>query len=345
MHIRTSTIPTMLHLIQQRLQGDDVSHDLALLLQHKDYQVQFAFYNQHEAGIGFTESDFIACFHSLPDSLPAVHSIALRERMNDLLHVFNHLAYYQEKYLELISIDEACYQNALHATNTGLKSPLSDSAIEITITIGVGVSGGFNFNSNNFLDFVKSFCQKTPQGFLNTVSHELHHLGFKEQFTMDYSSYRLVDAFIHFFAGEGMAIKFGNQFEGLLTSRLSNLEHTYIPESYQYYLDNAHDIWHKFLDDLDDIFRGKYHNIQEIEELFEVNYFFRDVVIDGIFCPFYLKNPIACYLGADLWGLLYDQLSRDQFFNYLCNPQGVYKALLHHLPPFISSGSTSDTYS
>ncbi|NPE23667.1 hypothetical protein DWB64_17935 [Fusibacter sp. A1] len=93
-------------------------------------------------------------------------------------------------------------------------------------------------------------------------------------------------------------------------------------------MENYDAIIAKFLAHLKEISQGMYSAAGSLEDLFDKEYHFRDVEIDGIIHEFYLRNPISYYLGADIWGLLYDKLERDEFFDMLKNPSGIYERLV-----------------
>lgn len=332
MIIRDSTILKMFEIINRKKMGIDVGYELIELLNHNDYKVQFDFYKNHPSGIAFTIEDFVQMFNNIEnDVLSKDVSIALKHRRKYLESVFRNIEFYMEKYKTIQSITENDLNIAVSKTNLGLIKPINLQRVEFILAIGVGVTGGFNMGDINFLDYIQVIGSRSKQGILNTISHELHHKGFKEQFQIEYNEHRLVDNFIHFFAGEGLAIKFGNNFEGMMTSKLFNCEHTYIKESYNYYLENYQNILTNFKSDLFRIFSGEYSSLEMIENLFDEHYYFRDLEIDGILHKLYLKNPIAYYLGADIWGLIYDRVDISEFFELLQNPDGVYEKLLELL--------------
>lgn len=327
MDYRFSTVEPMLKIIRNHKSGMDVKGALETLLDHDDYQIQFDFFNRHPAGIGFSKRDFMEMFLNIEtyESNDEI-SMALKMRVDDIRHVFNNLEVYESSLGQLKAMTEDDFEMALARTNRGLLTPIDLKGVQVVIAIGIGVSGAFNQGDINFLDYVKSFSQMTKQGFLNTLSHELHHLGYKEQFNRDVSKYRPTDAFLHYFSGEGLAVKFGNNFEGVLTKKNFEGEHTYRDISYGYYMDNKETIHEQFFNDLKGLERVGTHDFADY--LFHERYWNRDVYIDGELKKIYLKNPVAYYLGADIWGLLHDQLDRKDFFNLLSEPDGLCECFL-----------------
>lgn len=127
---------------------------------------------------------------------------------------------------------------------------------------------------------------------------------------------------MYFLSGEGCAVKYGNNFEGILTKKIyGDQEMTINQKSYQYYISNFNTIYDVFKSDIKRIRSGEIKNLDELEKLFMDNYYYRDVVIGGEVHKFYLHNPIAYYFGADIWGLIHDVYGRKMVFELLMNTE------------------------
>ena len=79
-------------------------------------------------------------------------------------------------------------------------------------------------------------------------------------------------------------------------------------------------IYDSFRSDIKKIRSSKINNSDELEELFMDNYYYRDIIINGKIQKFYLRNPIAYYFGADIWGLIHDVYVEKTVFELLTNP-------------------------
>lgn len=322
MNYRYSTLEPMVEIMKNHKKGKDIKSTLEELLEHDDYKVQFDFFNNHPAGIAFTKEEFVDMFLNVEEYKPKDNtSLALIHRQKDLKWAFENLDAIEETIKMVNSISDQDFEAILDRVNFALRTPIDASEVQLVVAIGIGVTGAFNQGNINFFDLKKICADGLKQGFLNTLVHELHHLGYKEQFRIDYENVRPVDAFIHFFSGEGLAVKFGNNFEGVLTKKYYDLEHTTVKDSYNYYMKHSDRIIKQFIDDLKTLETG---NMDDADRIFHENYWQRDVVVNGVLKPFYLKNPVAYYLGADIWGMIFDQLGKDKMFEYLECPDGLY---------------------
>lgn len=337
MEISKSTILKTLDIIDRFNNGENVRNDLSEILEHEDYKVQFEFFQNHEANISFTKEEYIDFFMNVRNIDPnCISSKALRYRIDDLIHIMDNVEYFQAVYKKLDNINDIALVEALNKAKFGLPDNVDLGYVKLIFAIGIGVTGGFSYKNFTFYDLKVTVENKTIQGIINTIAHELHHRGYKLLFqNLDKSEMEKSKdcTLVHFLSGEGCAVKYGNNFEGVLTKKIyESQEVTINRKSYQYYISNFNTIYDVFRSDIKKIRSGKIKNIDELEELFMANYYYRDVMIDGKINKFYLHNPIAYYFGADIWGLIHDVYGRKTVFEILTNPRQFFeyynKALL-----------------
>jgi len=337
MEISKSTILRMLDIMDRFNKGENIKNDLSKLLDHEDYRIQFEFYQKHWANIGFTKEDYIEFFMNIRKIEPSnVSSKALRYRIDDLLYIMDNVNHFKEVYNKLDRIDDKAILKALNKAKYGLPDNIDLGDIKLVFAVGVGVTGGFRYKNYTYYDLKVTVENKTIQGIINTIAHEIYHIGYNKVFrNLDKNGMEKYkdSTLVHLLSQEGCAVKYGNNMEGVLTKKIyKNQESTIQHQSYQYYISNFDMIYDTFRNDIRNIRVGKTKNLHELEELFEKNYLNRDVKIDGKIHKFYLRNPLTYYLGADIWGLIHDIYGRETVFELLMNPKHFFeyynKALL-----------------
>lgn len=330
--ISKETILPMLDLIDEFNQGKDVAYELTQLLEHEDYQIEIERYNAHQEGIGFTKKDYIDFFMNIKKlSSYEGASKALRYREKDLLHIINNVDYYREVYNRIADFKEDDVRKAIKKSKVGLPDKVKLDDIRIIFSIGLGVSGGWIHKNYSHYDLKVVISEKSQLGLLNTIAHECHHIGlnkYMEHIDFDSFSDNLDAVFFLYFSGEGTAVKYCNNYRGILTKKLYiNEESSVNSKSYDYFISNFDVIYKNFREDIYALLTHKITCIKEVGELFSNNYFYRDVEINGNLIENYLWQPIAYFLGAEIWGLIHDIYGREKVFELLHNPR---EFLLHY---------------
>jgi hypothetical protein len=320
----------MLDIMERFNVGDDVTEDLGRLLEHEDYQIELERYKNHLARIGFTKEDYIEYFINIRNtSVNTISSKGLKYRVNDLLYIIDNVDYYRGVYNRIEKFDESYVLNALEKTRLGLPDDIKLNDIRIIFSIGLGVSGGWIYKNYTHFDLKVVIDKKTEQGLLNTIAHECHHMGYNKMFEgiLENELKEPMDSTLMFYlSGEGTAIKYCNNFEGVLTNKIYEDEEISINRiSYDYYRSNFDDIYHIFKLDIEALRTGKIKDIKEFEDLFMNHYFYRDVEIDGKLNENYLGQPVAYHFGADVWGIIHDTYGREKVFDLLRNPSQIFK--------------------
>lgn len=320
----------MLDIMEKFNAGNDVRQELSELLEHEDYQIELERYQNHPYDIGFTKEEYIDYFINIRNiDVNSIASKALKYRVDDLLYILDNVDYYRTVYQKVKGIDEELVLKAIEKARFGLPDNIELNDIRIIFTIGLGMSGGWIYKNNTHYDLKIVVDDKTTGGLLNTIAHECHHMGYNQIFE-NYHYTELdnpIDStIILYLSGEGTAIKYCNNFEGELTSKIYSDEvMSVIMTSYNYYLSNFDIIYQKFKSDINALRSGEITNLKEFEEIFTKHYFYRDVEIDGKLVENYLLQPVAYFLGADIWGLIHDTYGREKVFELLENPKHFFK--------------------
>lgn len=315
----------MLDIMERFNKGEDIRIDLRVLLDHEDYKIQFGFFADHWANIGFTKEEYIEFFVNIRNIRPeSVTSNALKYRINDLLHIMDNIDYYREIYYRISCINKNALQEAIRKAKLGLVEEISFSDIKLIFAIGLGVTGGFRYKKYAFFDLKNTLGSKSNQGVINTIAHELYHVGYYTLYggADEVKQDKNKDYMLAYLLGqEGCAVKYANNVEGILTKKIyESQEQTIEQQSYDYYLFNFEKIYTRFKNDIKDIRSSDLVNYEDIEDIFIRNYLNRDVIINGELKKFYLRNPLTYYLGADIWGVIHDVFGRDMVRNLLIDP-------------------------
>lgn len=323
MQLSHQCIPIMLDIMDRHNNGEDVTRDLNQLLDHEDYVIQFEFFNNHHANIGFTKEEYINFFKNIntitPDDLS---SKALSMRINDIKHIKTNTGYYRMVYNKVKAIDENHLNKAVEWVNNGLPEPIDATNIKQIVAIGLGVTGGFNYKHHCFYDLKVTCSDKSTQGILHTIAHEMYHEGFKANFSgkVDFLQCTPAGYLAYLLSQKGLAVKHGNNFEGILTKRIRHDDEMTVNQvSYDYYIKNFTSIYSGFQNDM--VMLQSINSItkEEVEDLFVKHYLYRDVMIDGQMRKFYLRNPITYHLGADIWGVIYDMYGKEKIADIMLN--------------------------
>lgn len=324
--VSNSTILPMLNIMEKFNAGHDIRQELSDLLEHEDYQIELDRYQNHPFDIGFTKEEYIDYFINIRDiDINKIASKALKYRVDDLLYILENVDYYRTVYQKVEKIDENLVFRALEKARFGLPDDIEVNDIRIIFSIGLGLSGGWIYKNNTHYDLKIVVGDKTTGGLLNTIAHECHHMGYNQIFE-NYHPTELdcpIDStLILYLSGEGTAIKYCNNFEGVLTSKIYCDEAmSVIMASYNYYLSNFDIIYQIFKSDINALRSGEITDMKEFEERFTKHYFYRDVEVDGKLVENYLLQPVAYFLGADIWGLIHDTYGREKVFELLKNPR------------------------
>lgn len=204
LHVHASTIEPMLDLIDRFNAGQDVTKDLSELLDHPDYKIEIERYQNHEAQIGFTKEDFMAVFLNIRNIKACdISSKALRYRLKDLKHVMDYTAHYR---FVLNRIKEIDFSKSIKKAEYGLPDNQDDHPLHIIFSVGLGVSGGWAYKNYIHCDLNVIVDKKTDSGLINTIAHEIHHIGHSRlEVNLDMS---LLSYFFYLMSIEGTAVRF-----------------------------------------------------------------------------------------------------------------------------------------
>lgn len=330
-NLRKDTIPKMLDIMEKHNNNEDIKEVLLSLLEHPDYQMELERYGDHFEDTRFTKDDFVDFFINIRHlKLEDIPSRGLRFRKDALLEIMDNIEHYRALYEQIKHYDNSMVEKALIKTYAGLPEGAKLDDIQIVINIGLGLSGGYVYKNFLQCDLKIIVNDQGADSLLNVIAHECHHMGFNQIASKIDEKVFLKDldaSLLVYLSGEGTAIKYCNNYEGLFTKRLDPTADIDVnPISLKYYLDNFDEIYAQLRSDIQELRSGKIKTIEELEKLFMSHYFYFDVEIDGELKENYLAQPVAYTLGADIWGLIHDTYGKEKLFELMQNPSELMSA-------------------
>lgn len=323
--IHTSTIAPMLSICERYISGGDIARDLEKLLNHEDYLVEFERYNLAGGPRGgFSKEEVIEFFTQLNNiSYEDIKNVRLKARLESFKYLLDNLEKYKAlvPFIESITVEKV--QKAIENTKNGLPGYIDFEEVEIIFSIGLGPSMGWFYKNYSHYDVITFFKDFDEEVLLNTIAHEYHHVGLKKMFeNIDDSSYNLEEAFYSSLAGEGLAIKYCNNYKGVLTTNIHDERVNVGLDDYslRYYEEEFNGVYEKFLSDIQDIRNGKIKTQEELLQLF-MKYWMSirsNRVKENE--PDDLGQSMNYFLGGDIWGLIHDIYGKDKLYEILMNP-------------------------
>ncbi|WP_425449308.1 hypothetical protein [Dethiothermospora halolimnae] len=162
MKINKSTVLIMLDIIDRFNNGENVRRDLSDLLDHEDYQVQFEFFQNHKANIGFTKKEYIDFFMNIRNiDHKSISSKALKYRIDDMINIMDNVEYYRAVYKKLEKVNSIAIMEALNKSKYGLPDDVDLRDVKLIFAIGIGVTGGFSYKNYTYYDLKVTVENKT----------------------------------------------------------------------------------------------------------------------------------------------------------------------------------------
>lgn len=315
-NIRFSSIHLMLELIERHKQGTLTSSDVLRVLAHEDYAMEVKRY-----GKAITRDEFCTYLMQFPKLSEAeVTNTGLRAHHAYYLDLYHHLDNYRENLSKLESITAELLAEQICLAQKGLPSTINLDDINFVFTIGIGQSFGYVYESNTHFDFLQLVKDNRIDDFQSTIAHEVHHVGFNRFLrSLDLSTLTLEGLFYLYFAGEGLAVKYCNNAEGVLSKAIYATPKNVGLDGYT---------WKWLMNDFPTSMERFHVVVQQIrsntikseEELMkELRGFWMNPHVDGqpVDLPPRLKHFRLYSFGNEIWGILHDCFGKDGVFEIL----------------------------
>jgi len=320
-NVRYETIPKMIELCKKHKAGKLDKQELNELLEHDDYKVEFNRYNSggNPRG-GFSKEEYIEFFMNFFNlNVDEIKNVRLKMRYHDLKYFFDNLDFYEEQSKKIYDITKEFIAEALEYTFYGLPQNIKFDRLDFIFSVGLGNSGGWFYENCSHYDIVQYLKDFDLYNIKHTIAHEIHHIGLYKYIDDLKIEEKLTPAEYMFLllAGEGLAVKYCNNGEGVLTRRI------YKDEIANIGMDRF--TWDYLNSDFDNTFNNFKTQVRQLErnEITDIN-----KLISEYWFSLYtaeqkntevpkLKHSRNYSLGNDLWGLIHDVYGKEKVFDTL----------------------------
>lgn len=322
MELRISSIPIMLDYLSG-LNAEPANIALIRkIFDHEDYQFEVRRYGlpSVEPLVSYFAHLRSVKSEDIPD-LNDERKSALRDKHNLWLDCVDNPQKYYNRYEKIKHIFcEENIQNLQYKLSAAFPNEVAVNDGSIVSTLSFGPSFGYVYENALHLDLfgIEDICTIDELPYI--ILHEMHHLqiqkliGSYHSFTQKFS---LLDNYIFRFTGEGLAIKFCNNAEGVISKRIDSCLNANIGIPAIPILNNHFDEHFDLFNDT--IKRIKQNSItaDEISEQFSSYwwnpYLYRDEIA---FLP---QTPIYSF-GNEIFGCIYDAFGVEILFECFYNP-------------------------
>lgn len=324
-----STVYPAIQLLRKKKVNSLTKQEVEALLRHADYQFEFSRYGSRVSQQEFV--DYFMTFENLDAS--QIQNSDLRNHHACWLDLYKNLDWFEKKTLDFFArFNHDVIAEAFEIAVAGFPKHYKFSDYKIIFTCGIGQSGGYAHENGMVFDIMQLFRQFDHDEFKEMVSHEIHHLIFLDNILFDESS--IEGFFLQWFAIEGLAIKFTDNAQGILSQKLHPERPANLgldAESMQYHNDHFDANFSRFKENIRDIRSRKINTIGEVQDLL-FGYWFslytdeqsKDEIPK-------LKQTRLYAMGNDLWGTIYDVYGMDQLYETLNHPETFIEKFNHAL--------------
>lgn len=319
--IRYSSIKRMLRLMSQIKEGLMPQQDIEALLSHEDYVFEF---ERYEGRVSRGEyADYLQNILHLKEADITNKDLKTHHKYyEDLLA---HLDFYSEA-LETLenTLTPSLIEAQIAVALKGLPDDLVLPEMHFILTIGIGQSGGYVHGHGMHFDFLQLAKERSIDDFCATIAHEIHHVGMGVAHQdVDGEALSLEALYYAFFAGEGLAVKYCNNAEGILSQSIYSGEKNIGLDAYSWkYLNDDFDrTMAAFKQDIQDIRQKRIINMDQLHERLE-NYWMNPYVEGQSQEDIPRLKHFRLYsFGNDIWGIIHDAFGKAAVYETLLNPE------------------------
>lgn len=322
MKLRMSSIPQMLEYLSETNVGSTNMAVVKSIFEHEDYQFEIRRYNlpSVEPLISYFSQLKNIKAEDIPD-LSDERKNTLRDKHNLWLDcASNPQKYYNryEKIKNFLCVENI--QNLQHKLADAFPNGIDIKDASIVSTLSFGPSFGYVYANALHLDLfgIESFC--TIEELPHVILHEMHHLqiqkfiGSYDSFT---SKFSLLDDYIFRFTGEGLAIKFCNNAEGIISKRIDYHMNANIGISSMSILNKHFEEHFNLFNDTIKRIKQNSITVSEINEQFKSYWWNPKLYKDET--AFLEQTPIYSF-GNEIFGCIFDFFGIEVLFDCFCNP-------------------------
>lgn len=322
MELRISSVPIMLEYLSGQNEKSENIAFLRKIFDHEDYRFEVRRYGllSIESLLTYLSNLKDVRLEDIPD-LSGERKNALRDKHNLWLDcAYNPKKYYKryEKVKHILC--EENIQKLQHKLSDAFPNEVAINDASIVSTLSFGPSFGYVYENALHLDLfgIEEIC--TIEELPYIILHEMHHLqiqkiiGSYHSFT---SKFSLLDDYIFRFTGEGLAIKFGNNAEGVISKRIDTHLNANIGIPAMSILNNHFEEHFSLFNDTIKRISKNSITADEMNEQFRSYWWSPYLYKDEI--AFLPQTPVYS-LGNEIFGCVYDAFGVEILFECFYNP-------------------------
>jgi len=316
----------MMDAMRKLKRGELTRDELSAVLDHPDYLVEFLRYGQPDLPVcGITKSEYMEyLLNALTLTTDEIQNARLRMKHEDVLAFIQHIDEMDDSYLRLFELTDADIDRIQHNLETGLTQECLDRLGDVTIllTISIGNSMGWPYENYIHFDVMQmNEMVKDKETLISLISHEIHHIALSEFYAALETGLTPLEEFLESFAYEGLAVKFNNNAQGLVSNALYPQEtvnigldvHSWAQHTWEFPF-----MLERFQQDIHKIMQEELTRDQ-VQQLLRAFWTRPDIVslVDG------KETMVAQYrfyfMGNELFGAIYDYFGKERLFEVLCH--------------------------
>lgn len=316
-----SSIKNTIELLRNLAIGKVEKKDIENIINHEDYKLEFARYKER-----ISETEYVDYLLQLSNlSEDNIINTDLKTHHIYYKDILNNFDLYSEKLTELKTLlTPSLFEEQISIALKGLPDDIALPDFNLIFTIGIGQSFGYVFQNNIHFDFLQLVKDKSIIDFCSTIAHEVHHIGMFEMLKqIDLNTIPLEALFCFYFSGEGLAVKYCNNAEGVLSKSIYNGAKNKGLDafSWKYLNDDFYNTMNHFRKTINDIRNNNIKSHDELNKLmaeYWMNPYTEEQNKDEI--P-KLKHSRLYSFGNDIWGIIHDCFGKNAVFETLKNPE------------------------
>lgn len=311
----------MLELCKKISLGKIEKKNIENILNHEDYKFEFSRYKGRVSESEY--ADYLLQLGNLTeDDITNLDLKAHHIYYKDLL---NNLNFYIEKLNELERLlTPSLFKEHISIALKGLPDDYILHDINFIFTIGIGRSFGYAHQNCTHFDFLQLVKDKSISDFCSTIAHEVHHVAiYAMQDQIDINTMSLEALFYSYFCPEGLAVKYCNNAEGILSKSIYSGDKNKGLDTFtwKYLNDDFYNTMSHFRTDISNIRNNTIKSVEDLEKLMR-DYWMNPYTEEQNKNEIPKLNHFRLYsFGNDIWGVIHDCFGKNAVFETLRNPE------------------------
>ncbi|QAA31348.1 DUF5700 domain-containing putative Zn-dependent protease [Clostridium manihotivorum] len=318
--ISFSSINSMLQLCKRLTNGQVMRSDVESLLDHEDYKFELERYSGRLSKDEFV--DYFLQINNIEED--DITNIDLKSHHSYYKDLLANVDYYFEKLKELESIlTPELIEEQVSIALKGLPDDIILPDIKFIFTISIGRSFGYVYENCTHFDFLQLVKDQSISAFCSTIAHEVHHVGLNTILQqIDGENLSLEGLFYLYFSGEGLAVKYCNNAEGVLSKSIYNATKNQGLDAFtwKYLNDDFYNTMDNFRKTVSDIRAGIIKSPDDLNKLMS-EYWTNPYTEEQNKSEIPKLRHFRVYtFGNDIWGVIHDCFGKNTVFETLRNP-------------------------